>query len=130
MKPFVLKTHHTILQALVQSIDSVLAMHKAEDDIDKLILATLYSLNQRFKVRLVRPKTKYSFTLEPNEAIALRLHYTEFIGTPTSYIGSFVLAVANQVDQFYSNSNFQYETSNSLLSNHSLDHVRHTGISR
>lgn len=130
MKPFVLKASHPILEALVQSIDSVLTRHVAQDDIDKLILATLFSLNQRFKVKLVRPKLKYSFTLEPNEAIALRLHYTEFIGNPSTYIGSYALTIANRVDQYYSNSIFDYETSNHLPGSHATADVHSTGIGR
>lgn len=130
MKPFILKCHHTILETLVQSIDVVLSTQRAEDDIDRLILSTLYSLNQRFKIKLVRPKERYSFSLQPNEAMALRLHYTEYIGEPTTYLGSFVMAVANQVDQFYSHSNIGYENANHLPCSNAATHVRNSDVRR
>lgn len=78
---------------------------KKSTDIEKMLLAALIEIKDRLYLKLGKQKKEYGITLTPVQAIALRVLYTKFVNDPSTYMGSKLMLISNEVDKLYTNVN-------------------------
>lgn len=100
MNGYQVKLPHDFAEGLIKLIDEYLKMNYVEDE-DKLIMAGLLEIRHRLYMRVERLQKEYTLTLTPVQAISLRLFYTDFINEPSSYMGSKLLLISQEVAQKY-----------------------------
>lgn len=98
-----LKIHvkHAFAEGFVQMVDSIMKQHPVESDDDRLVIAGLTELRNRFHLRIEKMQRDYTLTLTPVQALALRIFYTDYVQTPTTYMGSVLFNISNDVAQLY-----------------------------
>jgi hypothetical protein len=85
----------------LQGIINLLVAAEYTTDADKLLMATLKKFEARLYKLLYKVKKEYNLTLQPDEAIALRMLYIQFVKEYTSQVGAALLTISNQVHQAY-----------------------------
>ncbi len=73
------------------------------NDVEKMLLAALLEIKDRLYIKLGKQKKEYAITLTPVQAIALRVLYTKFVNDPSTYMGSKLMLISNEVDKLYTN---------------------------
>jgi len=97
---FQINAKREFYEGLVSMIDDTLSYGYVDFD-DKLIMANLFELSNRIKVKLVKYQVDYTITLTPAQSIALKLFYTDFIDDTKSYMGSKLLVITNEIEAKY-----------------------------
>jgi hypothetical protein len=87
-------------EALMQGIDALIAQEPESDD-DRIHLAILGEIKERLYTKLGKPKADFGITLTPAQAIALRILYTDYVQTTTTYLGNKLHTIAVEVAQQY-----------------------------
>ncbi len=89
---------HDFAEGLIRLIDEYISLHYTEDD-DRLVMAGLQEIRQRLYLRMARYQKEYAISLTPVQALSIRIFYTGFINEPTTYMGSKLMLIAQQVAQ-------------------------------
>lgn len=94
------KLKHDFAEGLIKLIDNYLALEYLEDD-EKLIICGLAEIRHRLYMRVEKFQKEYTLTLSPVQAISLRLFYTDFINETSTYMGSKLHLISNEVAKKY-----------------------------
>lgn len=100
MKKIKIDLKHDMAEAFVQLIGQYIEMNYVDAE-DQLVMAVLADFKMILMRRLLQPQAKYSLTLEPFTAIALRIFYDAFIGEYSTQVGNRLMQISNQVKQKY-----------------------------
>lgn len=100
MKAVKITVKAQFLEGFIQLVDELLKVSYDTDD-DRMVMAALVEIRARFYNRLGKCQTEYSLHLTPVQAFAVRILYTDFINDPTSYMGSKLFVIANDVEKTY-----------------------------
>lgn len=85
----------------LQQLIATIVVNKAESDDDKLLAAVLNEISEKIYSKLYTHQNEYQLTFTPAQAFAIRLLYTDYVQTPTSYIGNKLHQVSNQIHQHF-----------------------------
>jgi hypothetical protein len=89
------------MEGLAEIITRQLQQPMVNDD-DKLLMSVLGQLKGRIDEKLLKHQTEYVVKMPHHQAIALRILYTYYIGEHSSYMGSKLHYIANEIHQHYS----------------------------
>lgn len=95
-----IKLKREFAEGFVSLVDEYRALNYVQD-IDKLIICGLLEIRHRLYIKLERDQKEYTLTLTNTQALSLRLFYTEFINDPTSYMGSKLMLLSNEIAKKY-----------------------------
>ncbi len=101
MKNYNTKLSQDAIHGLYDAIENII-MQPVQYDDDKLLFATLaqvMSVLYKKKEWLVKKNT--SITFKPNQAIALRILYTDYLQDNTSFLGNQLHKISNDVAHIY-----------------------------
>lgn len=88
------------LEGFIQLVDELLKKRFVDDD-DKMLMAALEEIRMRFYNRLGKYQHEYSLHLTPVQALAIRILYTDYINDPTTFMGSKLFMISNEVEKTY-----------------------------
>jgi hypothetical protein len=95
-----IKFRHDFADGLLKMIDEYLSILYTEDD-DKLVMAGLAEVKHRLYVKMERVQKEFTMTLTPVQALSLRILYTDFINEPSTYMGSKLMLISEEVAKKY-----------------------------
>lgn len=96
-KQFKFKIQRDVAECIKKAIESVIEKQEIEDDNDRLLLAVLASISQLLNEKLAKGINELKVSLKPDQAIALRIFYFDFINDFTTYEGNKLFALANKI---------------------------------
>ncbi len=100
MKKITIELKHDMAEAFVQLFSQYIEANYVDAD-DKLVIAVLAEFRLSIMKRLLLPKPKYRFTLQPATAIALQIFYDDFIDDFSTQPGNRLHQISNLVKQQY-----------------------------
>jgi hypothetical protein len=102
MKKYKVKLKYDMVNAIHRLLHEGLADVSPFDDNERLLFATLNDVRRKLYQKLEAMQHDYKLTLAPNEAIALRIFYTEYCedGAFTS-LSNKMRMIAEEVHQLY-----------------------------
>jgi len=102
LKPLKTRFKRDFATGLVAVIKKLQSHDLWVDDMDKLHISVLAELSEKLEVKLLKAdQTEFQLKLTPAIALSLRILYLEYIKDSTTYMGSKLLVISNEVDRVY-----------------------------
>lgn len=92
---------HKMAEALREFLHDVISQTDAQDDDDKMWISNLDEFRVMLETKLINHNTKYTISVKPAIAFALRILANCYGNTASSYLGNKLQMIANEVHQKY-----------------------------